>query len=188
MIFSVEGTFEKVKAGQKVVTRRPVKSGDRFEFEGVNIIRVIRDGRLLWEVGKEYAVQPGRGVEGEGKMRILHLEVDPNPGNMPKIEAILEGFDHPRQFKAEWIEMYGDDQLWRPAHRILFGYIPEGMTWEDVEEDALKAIATLMVEGEPEVDLTGGIRSDEEMEKAENVEGLNDALDESGAEAIAGIS
>jgi hypothetical protein len=132
MIFSVDGTFEKVKGLCKFVTRRPIKKEDEFEHEKGKILRVIRGGRLLWEVGKDYAVQPGRGKEGEGRMRILHLEVDPNPGNLSYLEAILEGFEHPDQFREVWKAMYGEEALRHPAWRIRFAYIPEGWKF-DVE-------------------------------------------------------
>lgn len=123
MIFSVADTFAKLKDHLKTVTRRPVKKNDKMEFDGVSLARVYREGRLLWEVGKTYAAQPGRGIEADGRIKIISLEVDPNPGYMTMDEARKEGFEHPNEFKEVWVEMYGDVALWRPAFRIEFEYI-----------------------------------------------------------------
>lgn len=48
---------QKILEGIKTQTRRPIKSGEWLKFDD----QVIRNGRLKWQVGREYAVQYGRG-------------------------------------------------------------------------------------------------------------------------------
>lgn len=62
LIFSAEGSIDKMLQGVKTQTRRPYKEGDWLDagrFDGRT--SVLRNGRLLWRTGKSYAILPKRG-------------------------------------------------------------------------------------------------------------------------------
>ncbi len=97
------------------VFREPVQKWDKFEHDGPRITKVYRDGALLFRLGKKYSIKPKGSF-----IKIVHIEVDPNPGNMPLDEAVKEGFVHLGQFRKGFSRSVGDDALWRPAWRIEF--------------------------------------------------------------------
>jgi len=57
-----------ILSGAKTQTRRPTKEGDSI-YRG----RIGRGGRLLWEVGRTYAVCPGRGKRAVCRIRITEI-------------------------------------------------------------------------------------------------------------------
>lgn len=73
MIF--QATYQQVLDGTKTQTRRPVKPGDKAEpfirgsLPDRDRIYRVRDasGRIKYEVGKTYAIQPGRGKKAIGR-------------------------------------------------------------------------------------------------------------------------
>ena len=103
----------RVLKGWATVFREPVQKGDTFEHEGALITRILRGGEPLYELGQEMRNSPG-----EPLITVVHLEVDPNPGNMWPDEAAREGFVHLGQFTAAYRARYGEIALWRPAWRI----------------------------------------------------------------------
>ena len=108
--FEVYDGVVRVLTGQAIVFRDPVQKNDKFDHDGEGVITTIyRDGEPLYELGQ---------VVGNGYALIVHLEVDPNPGNMTLDEAAKEGFMHLRQFREAFVEAHGEDALWRPAWRI----------------------------------------------------------------------
>lgn len=110
MIFS-EPLLVKVLAGEKTVTRRPVK----FKDTGHEIRRVP----CRYVVGKTYSVQPGRGKPSVG--RILVTSVRPVAlGDIWTLDARREGFWGVEEFQRYWAALHGD---WKPeqqVHRIEF--------------------------------------------------------------------
>jgi len=95
MIF--KGTWEKVLDGTKTQTRRPVKTKKNQKEQSMmylsetgEIIKVMHlikianeqyKERLLYEVGRTYAVQPGRGKKSLGKIKTMEIRIE-------KVQAI----------------------------------------------------------------------------------------------------
>jgi hypothetical protein len=77
MIF--KHTWKKVLTGKKTQTRRLVNEGerlltyDRLGFPHEVLEGGIRRERLKWQVGKSYAVQPGRGKKALGRIRLTGI-------------------------------------------------------------------------------------------------------------------
>lgn len=142
MIFS-KGLHLKVLSGQKTQTRRLVKEGDRASRmwrDPVTLIpdetlykfisRVKRRGRVKWEVGKTYAIQPKRGVKGNGRFRITKIRkerlqdiswADIRAEGFPPTEAEDTGYHVP-----EGRERFAS--LWDSIHK------KSGDRWEDNTE------------------------------------------------------
>lgn len=112
MIFSVDGSIQKIIDGTKTQTRRPT---DRYQ------------------VGKDYAIQPGRGKKAipEGRIRILRkgFEAQGIGGNPPwpfpydttPQEASAEGGYTPQEFEALYEELYPS---WRTRWAYTLEFIP----------------------------------------------------------------
>lgn len=66
-----QATHHQVQDGSKTQTRRPVKPGEYAIMsiaDPTKIFSVIgANGRLKWQVGKDYAIQPGRGQKARGR-------------------------------------------------------------------------------------------------------------------------
>lgn len=114
------------KKPKTLVVRDPVLKGDRFEHEGVLITKVFREGKVLYELGKKMK---------SGK--VVHLEVDPNPGSMDNEEIRLAGYNSRDEFVAAWVKTYDADKLWRPAWRIELEKTVEVKPLEKLEEEAI---------------------------------------------------
>ena len=103
MIFSPE-LAQAVLGGGKTVTRRPVK----FVFGDCDL-------SCRYEVGRDYAIQPGRGKKGIGRLRVLDVEMQPLSDALTDFKA--EGFFTADAFKAYWSKLYGgfdgDLAVWR---------------------------------------------------------------------------
>lgn len=87
MIFKPE-MAEKVMRARKTQTRRPA------------------DAKTVYEVGRDYAVQPGRGKFAIGRIVIVSYAVEPL-GFITEHDARREGFDDRRAFLAYWQSLYG---------------------------------------------------------------------------------
>lgn len=102
MIFS-GGLCEKVMDGSKTVTRRPYRHGTSCPYR----------------VGRDYAVQPGRGKLAVGRIEIRRV-------GLVKADAItdgdakLEGFEEASGFLDRWRDMYGSvgGFCWRIEFRL----------------------------------------------------------------------
>ncbi len=91
MIFKPE-MVEKILAGEKTATRRPAK------------------GQRRYSVGREYAVQPGRGKKAVGRIRIV-VTVRERLDRILTCEAIEEGFESREAFFAYWRKLYPGSDL-----------------------------------------------------------------------------
>lgn len=133
MLFNPE-LCEKVLAKLKTMTRRVEKPGDVALYDQklvdgkvVDYIRaVVRNGRLLWEVGRTYAIQPGRGKKSLGRFLLTDIRKE-------RLQEIT-----PQGAKAEGVDPYivydyganyvGYEQafvnLWNTIHKL-------GERWED---------------------------------------------------------
>lgn len=113
MIFS-GGLCEKVLDGTKTQTRRPVKgTGDAEQA-------------CQYQVGKTYAVQPGRGKHALGRILVLSVE-NVNVAAINEADARAEGFAHPDEFLARWRDFYGVIDEWSSrCWRIEFVLVGSG--------------------------------------------------------------
>jgi len=135
MIFTPEHT-EKVLAGKKTQTRRLQQPGDEAIRDEtgriVAVTRISKRGRrLLYHVAFSYAVCPGRGKKGLGRMTITAIR-DQGTQDITEADARAEGVepapDH-RGYpsgRAAWVRTYraGFARVWdeingrNAAHRF----------------------------------------------------------------------
>jgi hypothetical protein len=108
MIFSVDGSIEKIKLGTKTQTRRPT---DRYQ------------------VGKTYAIQPGRTKPGipEGRIKIVKKwkeEFSPSILSwIPAWDADAEGGYKSQDFELLYQKMYPN---WTERYAYEFEYVEGG--------------------------------------------------------------
>jgi len=107
----------------KTQTRRLAMPGDIItsssgEPHDHTIFSVERNGRLLYDVGRTYAVQPGRGKHALGRIRLRAIRREPAQ-DISEDDARAEGFASPEAFRKVWIEMYGRDALERPCYVLV---------------------------------------------------------------------
>ncbi|MBZ0291403.1 MAG: ASCH domain-containing protein [Anaerolineae bacterium] len=88
MIFTPEHC-ELILSGCKTQTRRVVKGGEIL-LEVSNCHMVYIKNRIKWEVGKTYALQPGRGKKAVGRIRITDIRKEPLQ-ELSTEDAIAEG-------------------------------------------------------------------------------------------------
>lgn len=101
---------DRILAGKKTQTRRPVKESDSFRFDGGAYPEVHRNGRLLWYKPGIYAIQPGRGKPRVGHLQIKDIKIE-DVRNISLEDAIAEGFESQLGFLATWIAFY-DKGIW----------------------------------------------------------------------------
>lgn len=124
MIFS--HTHTQVLDGTKTQARRIVESGDTL----VEVLGAVRsyspsypNGRIKWQEGKTYAVQPGRGQKEVRRIRITAIRRE-RLQDISEYDAGEEGmpgpsFNHPFTFAAVFAD------LWDSIHT------KPGTRWED---------------------------------------------------------
>lgn len=103
MIFSLSDHIEQIKAGTKTQTRRP-------------------SNRYI--VGKEYAIQPGRGQPAikDGKILITNKKIETKPFDKVSIwDASAEGKYTPEDYEELYEKMYPN---WVERYVYLFKYVP----------------------------------------------------------------
>ena len=61
MIFATKGDIENILSGRKTQTRQLVEYGEHFKAEKVTY---ALNGKVKWRVGRDYAVQPNKGLPG----------------------------------------------------------------------------------------------------------------------------
>lgn len=125
MIFKPE-MIDKILAGQKTVTRRPVKTRPSIHDEAGEPLP------CKYKVGRTYALQPviedgpgkGRGGKSVGRIRILSVLTIPLCHQLTELEAAREGFGGFRAFRDYWEgELYGTYDPTQLVHRIEFELI-----------------------------------------------------------------
>ena len=123
---------DKVLAGEKTVTRRPVKYAE--------VVNVFADGSnqitrsqnpCRYEVGKTYAVQPvieegpgkGRGGKEVARIRILSVSRETLLALNTR-DARREGFYGAPEFATYWTKLYGSFDPNQLVDRIEFELVP----------------------------------------------------------------
>jgi hypothetical protein len=130
MIFSPENVA-KIEAGEKTQTRRvrrPYavsgrKDGAAYDVWDFNARRAYVP---IYEVGKSYAVQPGRGKKAVGRIRITAIRYCERAAEISEGDAVAEGFATPDEFRAVYARINGTAALDAPCWAIVF-------EWEGAE-------------------------------------------------------
>lgn len=109
-------TIDKVLSGKKMLTSRIVKGqpdgisarGEMLQYPR-GIASVMRgDGikwHVKWQVGKTYAVQPGRGLASKGRIQLLTIR-EYDVRDITADEAQREGFENELEFWRVWCGMH----------------------------------------------------------------------------------
>ena len=105
MIFA--HTLPYVLSRCKTQTRRLVKQGEYLrEIDGT--FRVESDRRVVYQIGKEYAIQPGRGKAAVARLLLTGLRREPVE-SISTADAIAEGFPSRDAFLNTWRAIHGDN-------------------------------------------------------------------------------
>jgi len=113
--------IEQIISGRKTQTRRPVKEDE--SLAGFNNDYVITNAnvaygsvRLKWAVGRDYAIQPGRGkpcyVHEDKPLRIqlLHIHKE-RLQQISQVDAYCEGVETVEEFRQLWDSIYTEPGL-----------------------------------------------------------------------------
>lgn len=113
MIFS--HTLDLVLAKSKSQTRRVKKPHESFDDEGCTVEAITPKGRRkVYEVGKIYAVQPGRAKKAVAHIKLIGIREE-IVGDISEADAIAEGFESRAAFFEAWRAIHGakaDLQAW----------------------------------------------------------------------------
>lgn len=110
MIF--QHTWEKVLSGEKTQSRRIVKPEHQVGLTdgwGGPILCVttgkVFHQKIVYGVGKDYAVQPGRTQKAIARIRITDIRHE-DVRRISEEDAKAEGFTHPVEFLRVWSRMH----------------------------------------------------------------------------------
>lgn len=93
---------EEVRSGRKTMTQRIDDGGYTVERDDQGeIVRVRKNGRLKWAVGRTYAATPKRGHVRFGNYRITRIRRRPL-GEMNEEEAVKEGVNSLAEYRELW--------------------------------------------------------------------------------------
>lgn len=139
MIFA--HTWKLVLSGDKTVTRRLAHLNDEgfgpvdewgHELALKTVGRHINDGgmRLKWQVGRTYAVQPGRGKKAVGRIRITGIRREQLQDISPE-DVKAEGVRFNPDTGYEWL--VNCENEWQFQYAVLWNNIhtKPGTRWED---------------------------------------------------------
>lgn len=133
MIFA--HTLDKVLSGEKSQTRRIRKPGDEFFPEDLgDAAAVMHKGfsayRLMWEVGKTYAVQPGRGKPAVARIQIVNIRRE-DVREISDADVKAEGFETASDFFMTWCKMHDKGQ----TLPIIPDYYTGAIVWQGVRSE-----------------------------------------------------
>lgn len=98
---------------------------------GTKLLPLVLDGRktetrrkrgprnVLYRAGGEYAIQPGRGKHGIGRLRVLEVREEVL-NDLDDAAARREGFHSREAFERYWVELYGSIDWQQPVYAIRF--------------------------------------------------------------------
>lgn len=115
-----------ILAGEKTQTRRVAGDDDRSTiFSPSHAIAqcpdmVQRGERVVWQVGRTYALQPGRGKHAVGRIRVTAIRYCMRAGDISDGDARAEGFSSVADFRATYAAINGATYLDRPCWVIVF--------------------------------------------------------------------
>lgn len=120
MIFA--HTLDKVLRGEKWQTRRLIKPNETLFQEDSN--PYVKSGsRIVYQVGKSYAVQPNRGKKSVARIVLTGLRKEPVKAISAE-DALAEGFTSRDEFFATWRTIHGKNadlaqEVWVLEFRLL---------------------------------------------------------------------
>ncbi|MCA9914379.1 MAG: hypothetical protein KC496_13585 [Anaerolineae bacterium] len=124
MIF--QHTLAQVLQQQKTQTRRiihPHETAIRGKYNRIE--SVLSNDRVKWQVGKTYAVQPGRGKSQVARICIEKINSEQITRISTK-DAIAEGFESRHAFLETWQAIHGADamnvRVWVLTFRVVGFY------------------------------------------------------------------
>lgn len=136
MIFRPE-LVEKILAGEKTETRRPVKDGKPCRYRAP----------------RSYAVRPGRAEKAVGRVRVRSVRKE-ELGEIRAEGARREGFESVDDFLAYWRKLYGHVYLTQEVWVIRFSLPPEetpegeaGVLEFDAERHKRRGGGTFLLQG-----------------------------------------
>lgn len=110
MIF--QHTYQLILNDKKTETRRLINPGENLLD---NPIRVEMNGRIKWQVGRPYAIQPSRGQKAVGRIRLTDIKIQPL-GQMSHEDALAEGYESLDGFRQTWLQIHDqfdpDQAVW----------------------------------------------------------------------------
>ncbi len=116
---------QQILDGRKRQTRRPVKPDDIEEFDEFgDVIRVWRGGRILWEVGKDYAVQPGRGKKALGRTPPLKEIRRGRVRDISVADCRAEGIPSDRI-----LARFAFEKVWNSIYRKPYRWVDDPEVW-----------------------------------------------------------
>lgn len=127
MIFAY--TLEQVISGQKSQTRRLAKPDEVLHDQS----RVMKGKRVLYEVGRSYAVQPNRGKKSVARIVLTGLKKEP-VSKISDADAQAEGYKTRAEFLTAWRTIHGKNadlnaEVWVLAFKL-----------QTVDDDVLEKI------------------------------------------------
>lgn len=116
---------EKSVKGEKTMTRRLVKEGERMINLPSGKVVYGANGRVKWRVGQTYAIQPGRGVAAIGRFTLLDIRRE-RVQEISEPEARAEGVTPFRTPTGGLLYVPAFASLWNEIHGAgAFGNNPE---------------------------------------------------------------
>jgi hypothetical protein len=104
MIFA--HTIDQILCGEKSQTRRLVKPEESLIVSDGNIQVRGRTGRVMYQTGKTYAVQPGRGKKAVARILLKQIRRE-TLASITDMDARAEGFSSVEYFFALWRRIHG---------------------------------------------------------------------------------
>lgn len=95
-------TYQLILDDKKTETRRQINPGEKLLD---NPKRVEVNGRVKWQVGRTYAIQPGRSQKAVGRIRITDIKKQPL-GHMRTEDALAEGYPSLDDFRQTWLQIH----------------------------------------------------------------------------------
>lgn len=97
----------------KTQTRRVVKPNERHIgfMPGTRFSQCVaqlkddKPARIKWQVGRVYAICPGRGKKGVGHICVNRIRCEEDVRNISVGDSWAEGFSCPEMFLATWIHL-----------------------------------------------------------------------------------
>jgi hypothetical protein len=125
-------TLDKVLSGEKTQTRRIRKNNHAGSFTDGTYFAVYNTvtGYPTWQVGRDYAVQPGRGKAQVARIRITGVRLE-DVREISDGDVKAEGFETASDFFITWCKMHDKSQMLP----IVPDYFTGSIVWQGVRSE-----------------------------------------------------